>query len=114
MAVALVCCSPKVKESTMQLPTMGWSSWNTYRVNISDSLIMSQADAMVSTGLADAGYNHINIDGGIFTTSDNFFWLAPGESKEITINVKSNSPIGKVPTKVMVTSWNSKTITIPI
>jgi len=25
-------------------PTMGWSSWNTYRVDISDSLIMQQAD----------------------------------------------------------------------
>ena len=70
MAVALVCCSPNVKESTMQLPTMGWSSWNTYRVNISDSLIMSQADAMVSTGLADAGYNHINIDDGYFGGRD--------------------------------------------
>ena len=29
---------------------MGWSSWNTYRVNISDSLIMRQADAMVEKG----------------------------------------------------------------
>ena len=34
-----------------ELPTMGWSSWNTYRVNISDSLIMSQADAMENKGL---------------------------------------------------------------
>jgi len=49
---------------------MGWSSWNTYSVNISDSLIMSQADAMVSTGLADAGYNHINIDDGYFGGRD--------------------------------------------
>ena len=39
-----------------QTPTMGWSSWNTYRVNISDSLIMAQADALVSSGLAEAGY----------------------------------------------------------
>ncbi len=38
------------------LPTMGWSSWNTYRVHISDSLIMRQADAMVETGLHDAGH----------------------------------------------------------
>ena len=47
-------------------PTMGWSSWNTYRVNISDSLIMKQADAMVSTGLLDAGYRYVNIDDGYF------------------------------------------------
>lgn len=47
-------------------PTMGWSSWNTYGVNISESIIKSQADAIVSTGLRDAGYNHINIDDGFF------------------------------------------------
>lgn len=47
-------------------PTMGWSSWNTYRVNISDSLIKSQADALISTGLADHGYKYINIDDGFF------------------------------------------------
>lgn len=47
-------------------PTMGWSSWNTYGVNISESLIKRQADAMVSKGLKDAGYDHINIDDGFF------------------------------------------------
>jgi hypothetical protein len=41
-------------------PTMGWSSWNTYRVNISDSLIMRQADAMVSTGLNKFGYKYMS------------------------------------------------------
>lgn len=45
-------------------PTMGWSSWNTYRVAISDSLIRHQADCMVKTGLKDAGYRYINIDDG--------------------------------------------------
>jgi len=40
-------------------PTMGWSSWNTYGVNISDALIRRQADAMVSTGLKPvADYIH--------------------------------------------------------
>lgn len=47
-------------------PTMGWSSWNTYRVRISDSLIMRQADAMVSKGLDKAGYRYVNIDDGYF------------------------------------------------
>ena len=51
-------------------PTMGWSSWNTYRVNISDSLIMRQADAMVSTGLNKFGYKYINIDDGYFGGRD--------------------------------------------
>lgn len=47
-------------------PIMGWSSWNTYRVNISDSLICRQADAMASNGLKEAGYRYINIDDGFF------------------------------------------------
>lgn len=49
---------------TSNSPTMGWSSWNTYRVNISDSLIRHQADCMVATGLSSAGYTYINIDDG--------------------------------------------------
>jgi len=53
-----------------ETPTMGWSSWNTYHVNISDELIKSQADAMVKTGLKDLGYSHINIDDGWFGGRD--------------------------------------------
>ncbi len=73
-AVLLSCCTRQAEvphpDAAIQLPTMGWSSWNTYRVHISDSLIMAQADAMVSTGLAEAGYNHINIDDGYFGGRD--------------------------------------------
>ena len=29
-------------------PIKGWSSWNTYRVNINEELIKKQADAMIS------------------------------------------------------------------
>lgn len=47
-------------------PTMGWSSWNTYGVNINERLIKRQADAMVSKGLKDVGFDHINIDDGFF------------------------------------------------
>lgn len=51
-------------------PTMGWSSWNTYRVNISDSLIMHQADELVRLGLDTAGYRFVNIDDGFFGGRD--------------------------------------------
>jgi hypothetical protein len=49
-----------------ETPTMGWSSWNTYGVNISEDLIKSQATAMVSKGLNTVGYKYINIDDGYF------------------------------------------------
>ena len=51
-------------------PTMGWSSWNTYGVNINENLIKRQADAMVSKGLKDVGFDHINIDDGYFGGRD--------------------------------------------
>lgn len=51
-------------------PTMGWSSWNTYRVNINEQLIRAQADAMLAKGLKEAGYTYINIDDGYFGGRD--------------------------------------------
>ena len=52
------------------LPVMGWSSWNTYRININDELIKKQADALVELGLKDAGYRYVNIDDGFFGYRD--------------------------------------------
>lgn len=59
-----------VQAQEKELPTMGWSSWNTFALNISDSIIMHQADVMASTPLKDAGYKYINIDDGYFGGRD--------------------------------------------
>ncbi|KRC78399.1 glycoside hydrolase family 27 protein [Sphingomonas sp. Root241] len=45
-------------------PPMGWSSWNKFAEKIDDKTIRAMADAMVSTGLRDAGYVYVNIDDG--------------------------------------------------
>jgi alpha-galactosidase len=45
-------------------PPMGWSSWYMAYANIDDKLIRDEADAMVSSGLANHGYSYINIDDG--------------------------------------------------
>ena len=45
-------------------PPMGWSTWNHYAHAISDKLIREQADAMVASGMKDAGYVYVHIDGG--------------------------------------------------
>lgn len=47
-------------------PMMGWSSWNTFRININEQLIKETADAMVEKGLKDAGYTFVNVDDGFF------------------------------------------------
>jgi alpha-galactosidase len=44
------------------LPPMGWNSWNSFGCDIDETRIEQQADAMVSSGLADAGYRYIVID----------------------------------------------------
>lgn len=67
MAAAFI---PSVAASAYETPTMGWSSWNTYRVNISADIICRQADAMASNGLKEAGYSYINIDDGFFGGRD--------------------------------------------
>ncbi|MCD9020615.1 alpha-galactosidase [Cohnella silvisoli] len=43
-------------------PPMGWNSWNKYGCNVSESLIRSMADAMVSSGMQAAGYQYVNVD----------------------------------------------------
>lgn len=62
------CCLVWMQLSLMAQggPTMGWSSWNTYGVNINDALIRRQADAIVAKGLKVVGFDHINIDDGFF------------------------------------------------
>ncbi len=45
-----------------QTPPMGWSSWNTFRNHIDQDMIMEVAEAMVNSGLADAGYKYVNLD----------------------------------------------------
>lgn len=49
---------------------MGWSSWNHFRIHIDEQLIRQQADALVASGLYDAGYRFINIDDGYFGGRD--------------------------------------------
>ena len=49
---------------------MGWSSWNTFGLNISEAIIKTQANYMVSKGLKDVGFDHINIDDGYFGGRD--------------------------------------------
>ena len=67
-------------QRTFLPPTMGWSSWNTFALNISDKIIEDQADAMVKTGLKAAGYEYINIDDG--------FWEGRGKDGQLIINRK--------------------------
>jgi alpha-galactosidase len=43
-------------------PPMGWNSWNHFGDKVDDTTVRQTADAMVSSGMAAAGYVFINID----------------------------------------------------
>ena len=49
-------------DSLAMTPPMGWNSWNYFSCNVSEQLIRETADAMVSSGMKDAGYTYVNID----------------------------------------------------
>jgi alpha-galactosidase len=43
-------------------PPMGWNSWNHFHREVDDKIVRAQANAMVSSGMRDAGYVYVNID----------------------------------------------------
>jgi alpha-galactosidase len=49
-------------------PPMGWNDWNAFGCAVDEALVQGTADAMVASGLRDAGYRYVNIDD---------CWMAP-------------------------------------
>src|ERR1700740_2219290 len=45
-------------------PPMGWNSWNHFAGKVTDADVRAAADALVSSGMRDAGYIYVNIDDG--------------------------------------------------
>jgi len=43
-------------------PPMGWNSWNLFAEKVDDQTVRTMADAMISSGMRDAGYIYVNID----------------------------------------------------
>ena len=59
-----------VANGDVKCPLMGWSSWNTFGVDISEEIILGIAQAMATNGLKAAGYLYVNIDDGFFWGHD--------------------------------------------
>jgi alpha-galactosidase len=62
-------------------PPMGWNSWNHFAGKVTQQDVMAAADALVSSGMKDAGYVYVNIDDtwegqrdatGVLHTNDKF------------------------------------------
>ena len=77
IAAALIVSCTSRQPQAVKPPLMGWSSWNAYMVDISDSIITHQANLLVERGLKDAGYGNINIDDGFFGYRDERGYMIP-------------------------------------
>ncbi len=61
-ALALLACTAGFAADLATTPPMGWNSWNRFHREIDDATVRAIADAIVSTGMKDAGYIYVNID----------------------------------------------------
>lgn len=50
------------KRDLVPTPPMGWNSWNRFACDIDEDLVKGIADAMIESGMADVGYEYVNID----------------------------------------------------
>ncbi len=63
LALFLVPSTLLAQTSTLAAtPPMGWNSWNLFAGRVTDKDVRATADAMVSSGMKDAGYLYVNID----------------------------------------------------
>ena len=53
---------PTPRHELTPTPPMGWMTWNMFKGDINEQLIRETADAMVASGLVEAGYKYIFID----------------------------------------------------
>ena len=67
VGVLAACSSPTPEPRPSETPPMGWNSWNS-GIPLTERAVEDTVDAMVSSGMRDAGYRYVNLDAG---------WAAP-------------------------------------
>ncbi len=51
-----------VGETLALTPPMGWNSWYIHYNRVTDAIMRQSADVMIASGMADFGYQYVNID----------------------------------------------------
>ncbi len=62
LVIALSLITAAQNKPLAATPPMGWNSWNHFAERVDQKAVEAAADAMVSSGMRDAGYVYINID----------------------------------------------------
>ncbi|WP_419810064.1 glycoside hydrolase family 27 protein [Sphingomonas sp.] len=61
-SVAAAAPLPAAAPMLAATPPMGWNSWNRFQCNIDEAKVRAVADAMVASGMRDAGYRYVVVD----------------------------------------------------
>jgi alpha-galactosidase len=64
LAALLVACPAAAADPSAlaKTPPMGWNSWNKFGCDVNEATLRRTADALVSSGMRDAGYVYVVID----------------------------------------------------
>jgi alpha-galactosidase len=63
-------------------PPMGWNSWNAFNCNgLNETVVKGMADAFITTGMKDVGYQYVNLDDCWMDGRDSSGKLKPSASK---------------------------------
>ena len=62
LAVVAPAPAAALDNGVARTPPMGWNTWNTFGCNINETLIRQMADAIVSSGMRDLGYQYVVVD----------------------------------------------------
>jgi len=62
LAVLVTAYIPATAQTIAATPPMGWNSWNHFAEKVTDADVRAAADAIVASGMRDAGYIYVNID----------------------------------------------------
>ncbi len=100
---------PTLNDGPWLKPTIAKCRTN---LDVGDAIVNSDGTVSIvvtNTGRFPSPITTLDVDDCIYYSSDNFFWLEPGESKNITLNIKDDgNSSGELLIKVL--SWNSKTM----
>jgi alpha-galactosidase len=73
LVALVVMAAPAAAETTQEVvdkapnglaltPPMGWNSWNKFACNVTEKILRDTADAIVASGMRDAGYEYVVVD----------------------------------------------------
>ena len=72
---AIMPATAQKQEGLVMTPPMGWNSWNKFHTDIDEEKIKGIVDALVETGLRDAGYIYVNLDDAWHGKRDSLGWI---------------------------------------